>query len=210
MDINTFADEAYLSAELKGLWDEIDYRTAASLIHCEWSEALQEDRAKRPLYFHRCSGNDDEYDICEDANKAACYYKTSGNEEVCTYKGKPEGVAVELIDGITLICSTVRRYGCRFRIKDTSEYKDWIPEKYVGFTSKTPLPHLVCILHDLVSKSAVMAVLCKPAVDILSPLEDAVGLAWLWIEMQGADPEEILIEKHKYNKTREYKHGRKY
>lgn len=39
-------------------------------------------------------------------------------------------------------------------------------------------------------------------------LLEAVTIAWQWIKGRGLDPMELLIEKHEYNKTRPYKHGK--
>ena len=190
MNINQFAEEACKLAEEKGLWVDKgdDLKTALSLIHCEWSEALQEARAGRPMVYHRNAGCD----------------------------AKPEGVAVELVDGIILICSMIRRYGCWFDEFDTDEFIDTIPKKWGVFTllyiKKMRLPWLVFYLHELTSK--VNANFQNGGVGgtsaALEPLRIAAGLAWIWIELHDLDPEKILMEKHRYNMTREYKHGKEF
>lgn len=220
MNINDFAEEACKLAESKGLWENggDDLKTVLSLIHCEWSEALQEARAGRPMYYHRCYGNESfEDDACEDENNSECYYKVQAKENECNFKNvKPEGIAVELVDGIILICSMMHRYGCKFDEYDTDEFIDTVPDKWGVFPllyiKKMRLPWIVFYLHELTSK--VNANFQKGGVGgtsaALEPLRIAAGLAWIWIELHDLDPEKILMEKHKYNQTREYKHGRKF
>ena len=41
-------------------------------------------------------------------------------------------------------------------------------------------------------------------------LSTAFGIVWLWLEQQGQHPEVIIRQKHRYNKTRPYKHGKKF
>ena len=219
MNINQFAEEACELAESKGLWENggDDLKTVLSLIHCEWSEALQEAREGRPMYYHRCDGDDYEHNACEDEINSQCYYKVQAKENECNFKDeKPEGIAVELVDGIILICSMMHRYGCKFNEYDTDEFIDTIPEKWGVFPllyiKKMRLPWLVFYLHELTSK--VNANFQKGGVGstsaALEPLRIAAGLAWIWIELHDLDPEKILMEKHRYNMTREYKHGKEF
>ena len=212
LNLNDFADKAYISAEVNGLWDEIeDYRIVSDLIHCEWSEALQEARAGRPLYYHVCSNNGEceQKDPCESPAMSRCSYKTGDGAESCPFWiPKPEGVAAELIDGIILICSTVRRYGGRFTAKNTADFKRMIPKMYEGFAADTPVTHLINALHIKTSESSVIMTLGKGIKEAVSPLERAIAMAWAWIEMQGIEPEALLMEKYEYNRTREYKHGK--
>lgn len=198
MNINHFAEEACKLAEEKGLWVDKgdDLKTALSLIHCEWSEALQEARAAKPMVYYRGAGSEE----------AECNLKDA----------KPEGIAVELVDGIILICSMMHRYGCKFNEYDTDEFIDTIPEKWGVFPllyiKKMRLPWLVFYLHELTSK--VNANFQNGGVGgtsgALEPLRVAAGLAWIWIELHDLDPEKILMEKHRYNITREYRHGKEF
>lgn len=169
-----------------------DLKTVLSLIHCEWSEALEEDRnGGRVIGFQR-----------------------SGVMEATP--DKPIGYAVELVDGIILICSMMNRYGCKFDESDTNEFIEWVPKKWgvfpVSYIKTMRLPWLVFYLHELTSK--VNANFQHGGVGgtsaALEPLRIAAGLAWIWIELHGLDPEAILIKKHEYNKHREYMHGKKY
>ena len=211
MDINKFAEEASKLADSKGLWGNSGIKTVASLIHCEWSEALQEDRANRPMYYHRCSGNVlFEYDACEDETNSECYYKVRAKEAECNFRdAKQEGIAVELVDGIILICSTISKYGCIFEENDTDRFIEWVPTKWTTYPLECigdlELPVLVYHLHRLVSQVSVYDISAS-----MESLQIAAGLAWIWVELRGLDPEKILMEKHKYNQTREYKHGRKF
>ena len=41
-------------------------------------------------------------------------------------------------------------------------------------------------------------------------LFETIALACAWIMDQGIDAEKLMLEKHEYNKSRPYKHGKKF
>lgn len=43
----------------------------------------------------------------------------------------------------------------------------------------------------------------------LAPLEAALGLVFFWTSEKGVDPEALMVQKHEFNKSRPYKHGKK-
>ena len=187
-DIVGFAKDVHENAVAHGWWEE--ERSAEeiiALIHSEWSEALEEYRAGRPLTWHKCPYGGG---ACENQEVH------QGQHECATcapYKRKPEGAAVELIDGC-------------IRILDYLEHECVeMPERVVldefrqAYFPK--LPDLVCALHGMTAKSLIE--------DEIGYLGAAMCVAMFWVKEQGIDPVEVIKEKHEYNKTRPYKHGGK-
>lgn len=108
--------------------------------------------------------------------------------------GKPEGVFVELVDGV-------------IRILDAAAAWDiLLPESIDGSSSKLfadcSIPSLVCRLHDLTS-------MLFNRMDEAYYMMRIINIVWAWITAHGGNPEDIMREKHEYNKTRSYKHGGK-
>ena len=191
LDLNAFARDVHAVSVEHGWWDgpeNNDIDTKIALIHAEWSEALEEYRAGRPMVWHRCREGGEEAPVCvEDA----CAAWAKGDCDICGRDKKPEGIAVELVDGV-------------IRILDLMAAKD-MDFAQVGYIcgEKRTLPQLVAVLHY--------------ATAILG-LEDDDDARWLnscieavreWLEDQGVDMDEILRLKHEYNKTRSYRHGGK-
>jgi hypothetical protein len=67
-------------------------------------------------------------------------------------------------------------------------------------TSK--VPGLVCALHEMVSRVTMSGQ--------IRMLWCCVFIVWAWLEHNGIDPEAVIRAKHEYNKTRPYKHGKRY
>lgn len=192
LDLNEFAQEVHAVSVEHGWWegeDNNDIDTKIALIHSEWSEALEEYRAGRPMVWHRCDeAENDEEPVCVEN---ACAAWVNGDCDICSRDNKPEGIAVELVDGV-------------IRILDLMAAKD-MDFAQVGYVYgvKRTLPQLVAVLH------------CATA---MSGPEDDDAASWLngcieavreWLEDQGVDMDEILRLKHEYNKTRPYRHGGK-
>ena len=192
-----------------GWWDkERKPAETLALIHSEWSEALEEARAGRPMVYHECNAGTDEWD-CDghpsvELNNVCtqCAYKK------CNYrKQKPEGIAVELIDG----CIRILDYVGKLNAQADTFRKVAVEDLYVTATDKLPetLPELVAQLHLHTAEVLRLKDDCPAAArsfGLLMPF----ALAMSWVKNQGMDPMEILLEKHLYNKTRPYKHGKRF
>lgn len=199
MNLNEFAREVHANACAHGWWEtERDPEEIIALIHSEWSEALEEYRAGRPMLWHECMDEgqspEDRPVVCEQCTD--CYYY--GKE--CEYRGKkPEGIAVELIDGC-------------IRILDFAAHEK-VSLKFMEIEPLQPtLPILIADLHYYTS-SALNAI--EKSGKIIVPgyisvwLGAAVYDVFRYIRAHGISPEKIMIEKHEYNKTRPYRHGGK-
>ena len=182
-DLAAFAKEVHENAKAHGWWDQPrNGARVRALIHDEWSEALEEARADRPLVWHAESG-------------------------------KPEGIAVELMDGcIRILDCLVQRGGNIHKNIDMLEL-----EKDSCYTMCADVEE-----NEAIEKS-VTEMVVEEVVDLLhyttafdreneksGMLMYAFGVACAWVRAQGLDPVKLMQEKHEYNKTRTYKHGKKF
>lgn len=198
MNLNEWAREIHANAVAHGFWDEEKpIEETMALIHSEWSEALEECRADRPMYYKVCKN------CGEPCMKDGCgdYY-----DGVCALKNldpKPEGIAVELIDGVIRILDYIATVNGTFACDSTElEYisKVRAPEHFGNRFEY--LPCVVGMLHILTVNGFV-----KGKTNAFTAI---VGTVFAYIRSQGLDPEAILIEKHEYNKSRPYKHGKQF
>lgn len=169
MNLTEIAKEIHENAVAHGWWEEDRpaYEIIA-LIHSEWSEALEEYRAGRPMV-----------------------YEGEG--------GKPEGIAVELIDGVIRILD----YLASREDVGTIEFSTKV------YMRSVELPELIAFLHSDTTMSWFSAFGGEDVGGVIRTLVRPIQLVFLWIAKQGLDPLEILREKHEYNKTRPYRHGGK-
>lgn len=169
ISLTEIAKEIHENAVAHGWWEE-DRPTyeIIALIHSEWSEALEEYRAGRPMV-----------------------YEGEG--------GKPEGIAVELIDGVIRMLDYIASCGD----VGTIEFSTKVPMKSVE------LPELIAFLHSDTTMSWFSAFGGEDGGIVIRILVGTIQLVFLWIAKHGLDPLEILREKHEYNKTRPYRHGGK-
>lgn len=196
MNLNDFMKEAHANAVAHGFWDEKKpIEETMALIHSEWSEALEEYRADRPMYYKVCKN------CGEPCMKDGCGDYYDGKCELNEIDPKPEGIAVELIDGVIRImdylgavCEGIEATG---RIVEKLAAASWLES---GYEAAPELPVMVGLLHCITSLSFVEN---EPG-DLLQ----CIGSVFYYIRQQGLDPEAILREKHEYNKTRPYKHGK--
>lgn len=204
--INEFARQIHENAVEHGWWEtERSVGEILSLIHSEWSEALEEYRAGRPNVWHKCMAPVEVGSECENGggvcDKPVCDFASYSNY----HDPKPEGIAVELIDGVIRIFDFIGAIGGQLDNESTSEgvLKN-MPEDRKR-DCETSLPDFVCILHFVTSEAFKQDDTEMTGAVLMT----AVAMVFYWITQQGLDPEKLMLEKHAYNKGRPYKHGNK-
>lgn len=187
LDLNKMIKEIHDNAVAHGFWEGgRNIALTRALIHSEWSEALEEYRAGRPMFWRKCHAPQE--------IKSCCRYEGKCEEmEGCKFGGdylypKPEGIAVELLDGVIRILDLMGDQG------DQYEYQGSIPDSVL----KCDLPAVVDYLHTITVDVPDPNAMCR-----------AVALTTRWLEAQGVDWEALLLMKHEYNKSRPYLHGKK-
>lgn len=199
MNLNEFAREVHANACAHGWWDEErDTAEIIALIHSEWSEALEEYRAGRPMVWHECMDEgqapEDRPVVCEQCTD--CYYY--GKE--CKHRGKkPEGIAVELIDGCIRILDFAAHEKVSLKFENIEELFPNFP------TQITALHYYTSSVMNYVGSNGKL----KAPNRIPELLGEMIDNVFKYIRTQGLDPEKIMLEKHEYNKTRPYRHGGK-
>ena len=211
MLLSELAREVHDNAVAHGWWDEErEAPEINALIHSEWSEALEEARAGRPLVWY------DIYDKGDDCggggrcgarvNEGVC----SGRNGKCELNHKPEGIAVELIDG----CIRILDYMGKHNGELTEDGKPSEVESLYcdSNVAKVPdkLPELISFLHMYTAASMSRRSFHDLLIPDMFALCNAMAAALSWVKKQGLDPLAILLEKHEYNKGRPYKHGKKF
>lgn len=204
INLQNAAEEIHKNAVAHGWWEgERDTSEVKALIHSEWSEALEEARAGRPMEWYACKHGDR---ICDpDLNCPLNVYKV---EECPLRIAKPEGIAVELIDGVIRILDFMA-------YKFADEQEEWdnfssylksaqeeVRFEYGVDVRKIKEYKLIEILHDYTS-------LAKEG-KYSSYFGSAVGAVFEWLEAHGVNYEAVMLRKHEYNVTRPYKHGKKF
>jgi hypothetical protein len=206
LDLNKFFVEVHDNSDKHGWWEtERSVGEILSLIHSEWSEALEEYRAGRPNVWHKCEAPI-EYGSCCENGGGVC------SKPVCEYalgkdfmNPKPEGVAVELIDGVIRIFDFIGAIGGHLNNESTIDELLEHMEDDRKADCKTPLPVFVCILHFITSEA-----FKQPDVENTGAvLMTVAAMVMYWVRENGLDPEKLMLEKHEYNKGRPYKHGNK-
>ena len=177
-----------------------------ALIHSEWSEALEEARAGRPLKYYNCTEDGNAVAPCDVKDETECFH--FGNPD-CPYRGtKPEGVAVELIDGCIRILDAFGEYGIELESPNTGEPSSienlWGGNGVEDEDVPEDVGTLVAYLHAHTSN-----VILDEEHDPLS-LVTALSTALSWVHRQGVDPLKLMLEKHEFNKSRPYKHGKNF
>lgn len=92
MNINELTKEIHENAKNHGWWDKPrSFGEVIALCHSELSEALEEDRAGRPMVYYNCDGH-----VCDELMCHKCEFAGERND-------KPEGIATEMADCIIRI-----------------------------------------------------------------------------------------------------------
>ena len=203
MLMKTLAHAIHENAVRRGWYEQTPtLPMIVALIHSEWSEGLEEARAGRPLVYKL------------DASTDAIRLLVPNDPDYAACATKPEGVAVELIDGVIRILDFVGLVNAECIHPDTGfpaniEYiwgddpalkPDEVPDD---------VPTLIALLHAFTSEVIMLGEEASTD-EIVSLLMTAACFALVWVNKQGIDPLELLLEKHEYNKSRPYKHGKKF
>jgi hypothetical protein len=195
-DFIGFAREVHQVAVEHGWWEgERDEAEIYALIHSEWSEALEEHRAGRPMVWQACNWDGER---CEEGT---CKHWNDGDCDEGEMDPKPEGIAVELIDGVLRCMDYLAAKG---KLQSETFIDGLMAATLADTQDRAPsLPLLVVNLH------AMTTLACMRKRNEIK-LWGCVSAVWDWIEKQGVDPEAVIRAKHEYNKTRPYKHGKRY
>lgn len=194
LNLNEFAKEVHAVAVEHGWWEgeeNNDIDTKIALIHGEWSEALEEYRAGRPMVWHACLECGD---VCDGD---ACGEWVDGGCELDEMAKKPEGIAVELVDGVIRILDLM-----------AAKEMEFDQSGYISGGERT-LPQLVTILHYGTAMAGGELALCDRDYEAESWLSGCIEAVHEWLEERDVDMDEVLRLKHEYNKTRSYRHGGK-
>lgn len=209
MDIREFAHEVHQNAVEHGWWESNrEIPEIIALIHSEWSEALEEYRAGRPMVWYNCNEISTDLNPCDPQDEGDCLNYAC--RETCEHRSKkPEGIAVELIDGCIRILDYLGKEGLTIRgIETFEELMKTAPQEVY----KVDLPNLVTNLHLKTSYAYVFIKGAKSEQHLqrgYAAMFEAISVAFCWIRENGYDPAEIMKTKHEYNRTRPYKHGGK-
>lgn len=203
MDINQFIQEVHQNAVEHGWWEtDRDIGEVMALIHSEWSEALEEYRAGRPMLWYAVN-----CDCTTCANRPVMHEEICEGYQ-CSENHKPEGIAVELIDGCIRIFDLVGFYKADLSHVDFDAYVSECSERL----GANPLPHVIATAHWKTSEAFALFMGFNTDFKPEEGFSELVVLCLSicgWVKHQGIDPVKLLIEKHEYNKTRPYKHGGK-
>lgn len=207
LNLNDFAKEVYENAKSHGWWEgHRSFAEISALFHSEWSEALEEYRNGRPMVYHVCTGGVDYIDcdghpdmeagdICLQDVYKGCHYR----------KDKPEGIAVELIDGVIRILDWIGKEGIDIFPHTIKANTEVLSSARMNKISGAELPELVARLHCYTSN----AYMEDDNEDRGDYLISAMVTVFFWLESKGVDVETVMLEKHAYNRSRPYKHGNK-
>lgn len=181
-----------------GKEEERSYGELLALIHSEWSEALEEFRAGRPMLWYPM--NEDCGERCgEDPSGTRCTVVDS-----CPEGHKPEGIAVELIDGVIRILDLFGHYGFGFpKDMEAEETANMINPPNKQEVKKLRLPEFVNFLHVMTAMST-----ADKTADDFTSLAMSAASVFVWVRENGLDPMKVLMEKHNYNITRPWKHNK--
>lgn len=187
--LNELRDEIHALAIEKGWWDEErNFAEIIALCHSELSEALEGYRDGNPNIWYDCKlGGLAKNEDCFAADCFTCHSKT------------PEGIAIELADCIIRILDYCGHAG--IDIDGILSYRRAGNDTYT-------LPILVAECHCLLSQSYKS----QSSKDVLQSsicFAECIALIRFWCKENSIDIDDAIRIKHKYNKSRPYRHGNK-
>ncbi len=181
MNLNEIAKEVHENSIEKGWWeDERSFAEIIALCHSELSEALEEYRNNRPMFYVDDFENETRITDIENF----------GNK-------KPEGIATELADCVIRIFDYCSKAGI-----DIDGTLPWLEPQKITCT----LPELITECHCKLSYAYSSK---NNRREKAGYLITCMLLIFAWCGNNGIDIEEIIRIKHEYNRTRTYKHGNK-
>ena len=221
MTIAALMNDVHENAKAHGWWDKPrSERGARALIVSEWAEALEEARAGRLMVWHACkTAQGDAYanPACEHYWDCVCKMEGRKAEECPDYLPKPEGIAVELMDG----CIRILDWLGHIRYDESKLPADMEHAIRMG---RAGIEVQMIKNEETVSEYHTADTMPEDVlVDTLNMVTmhsaggygthayiQAMCIACAWVDANGFDPEKLIMEKHEYNKTRPYKHGKKF
>lgn len=124
--------------------------------------------------------------------------------------GKPEGIAVELIDGCIRILDWMAHAGYKLTPANIEDNYHMISKNRRAWLDVIELPELVAVLHMYTSQAYEDTFsVSQNNAEKGDCLLCAMITACYWLSKRGQDPEAILTLKHEYNRNRPYRHGGK-
>jgi hypothetical protein len=208
MTINEWIREIHANAKEHGWWEEP--RTigeVCALVNSEWSEALEEYRSGNPARYYNKKPSCDAC-FADNEDVPECIF------EICPDGFKPEGMAVELADGVIRILDFFGERGYDLGDLTMIQVADEAGEEMAGVEDS--FGDIIANLQYATSMAARWYDKKSGEVNetddderIAMWLMSAATMAYMEIKTLGCDPEEIIKEKHQYNKARPYRHGGK-
>lgn len=193
--LNDFIKEVHQNAVEHGWWEEErSLGEVISLIHSEISEALEEYRSGHEFneVYYSCSSKDEEK-LCHNSI-------TIGGCKRCSL-GKPEGIPIELADVIIRVFDFIGSENEDVPLNNISNLSIFSINdnescsKYKNFGSFITACHVYC-----------------SNAYIYDPVYWLFGLVMFIKRFCGVNDihiENLIEDKHEFNKTRPYKHGGK-
>ena len=121
--------------------------------------------------------------------------------------GKPEGIAIELLDAVIRIFDFLGKLQVRFPADTIEKLAETIKMNHEGERlHDETFPVFLCEVHDCISKAYEDGLNFH---DGIGQLLGAVALIFRWLQEEDFDIEKHLIEKHEFNKGRGFRHGGK-
>ena len=206
MTFNQFAKEVHQNAVDHGWYDpEPNIHEIFALIHSEWSEALEEYRDDHPMVWHACMD-------CGEICKLPCDHASAPDQcDMNMRDPKPEGVAVELLDGCLRIMDFFGNVIFLDPDKDFDSVvhtNDEFPEARESMKRQS-LPDFVSALHIMTARAQIAFIENRDVLKAIPHLMMILICTFAWLEVNGVeDPKALMLQKHEYNKNRPYKHGK--